>query len=116
MNRASLHLIGKKDFASFCKAHGQQKTTICDIRYAKWQDKGDFIIFTIKANRFLRGMVRAIVGTLLTIGLEKKSIEELLNLLEAKDRTLAGENVEPYGLYLHRIFYPPESLKPIIII
>jgi tRNA pseudouridine38-40 synthase len=116
MNRASLYLLGEKDFASFCKAHGQQKTTVCDIRYAKWKEKGDFIIFTIQANRFLRGMVRAIVGTLLGIGLEKQSIEEFRALLEAKDRTLAGENVEPYGLYLHRIFYPPQSLKPIMSI
>ncbi|MCS6905185.1 MAG: tRNA pseudouridine(38-40) synthase TruA [Bacteroidia bacterium] len=113
MNQACLELLGYKDFASFCKSQGSQLSTFCRVEYAKWHERGNFLIFTIKANRFLRGMVRAIVGTLLQIGTGKKNIEEFKALIAAKDRKLAGENVEPYGLYLHRVIYPPYSLQPV---
>jgi tRNA pseudouridine38-40 synthase len=106
MNRAAVLLLGKKDFESFSKVHTQVNNFICEVHEAYWRIEGDQLIFTITANRFLRNMVRAIVGTLVNIGKGKMGYEEIENILAKKDRCEAGQSVPAHGLYLTRIVYP----------
>lgn len=106
MNAGSKILLEYIDFTSFCKLHSDVKTNNCKITEAKWEIIGDEILFTISADRFLRNMVRAIVGTLLSVGLHKLSLEELKNLIELKKRSSAGMSVAAHGLHLTEIRYP----------
>ena len=106
MNQACEALIGKKDFKCFSKTGSDVKNYLCEITYAKWIKKGDLIEFKITSNRFLRNMVRAIVGTLLDIGLKKTSLIEFKNIIKSKDRTKAGASAPAEGLYLTSIKYP----------
>lgn len=106
MNKAAALLIGKKDFTSFSKLHTDVKTNICDLRAAKWIDAGEGrIYFEITADRFLRNMVRATVGTLIDVGLGKLQPEDVLNILNKKDRGEASTSVPPQGLFLWKISY-----------
>ncbi len=102
MNNAAQLLLGKHDFASFCKVHTDVKTTFCTITRAEWKDN----IFTISADRFLRNMVRAVVGTLFEVGRGKMSIDHFREVIEAHNRCAAGQSAPPQGLYLTRILYP----------
>ena len=111
MNEAAALMPGYEDFASFCKAHGDNKTTLCKLDHAYWEKKEDKWIFHIKANRFLRGMVRAVTGTLLEVGKGKMNAEDFGNIIEAKDRTKAGPNVAAEGLFLTEVAYPKGSLE-----
>lgn len=107
MNKAALILLEYQDFTSFSKLHTQTKTNNCKITKAVWQKIGENEWrFTIRADRFLRGMVRAIVGTLLQVGRNKITIEEFKKIIEAKDRARAGNNVPGYALFLTAIEYP----------
>ena len=106
-------LLTHNDFASFCKLHGNNKTTLCEVMSAYWVFEEDQWDFHIRANRFLRGMVRGIVGTLLKVGEEKISIEELHTLILGRDRRLAGPNVVAKGLFLSQVQYPEGSLMSI---
>ena len=94
------------DFTSFSKLHTQTKTNDCHIKEAFWEDSKDKLIFTITADRFLRNMVRAIVGTLLEIGQGKMKPEEIEEVIEAKDRGKAGYSVPAKGLFLEKVEYP----------
>lgn len=96
-----------KDFESFSKVHTDVNTFFCEIYGARWDETEKGYQFTISANRFLRGMVRAIVGTLIDVGLGKLSIEEFALLEEQQDRSAAGRSVPPQGLYLVEVHYPP---------
>jgi tRNA pseudouridine38-40 synthase len=109
MNEACGILISHDDFQSFSKVKTEVNTFICDIQRAEWVEEGDALVFTIQANRFLRGMVRAIVGTLLEIGLGKWNVEDLQRILESKDRKLAGRAVPAHGLHLIEVEYPPAT-------
>ncbi|MFT5903005.1 MAG: tRNA pseudouridine38-40 synthase [Bacteroidia bacterium] len=106
MNKACKLLLGEQDFGSFCKAKADNHTNLCNIFMANWQEEGNQIVFRISANRFLRNMVRAIVGTMLDIGQDKIMPEELTTIIEAKDRTKAGRSVPAHGLYLTKVEYP----------
>src|SRR5258706_4504144 len=106
MNEAAALLIGKHDFTSFSKVKTDVNHFECTIKKARWVKKGDLIIFTITANRFLRGMVRAVVGTLLDVGTKKNSIKEFQSIIKSKDRKKAGMNVPAEGLYLIQVKYP----------
>lgn len=106
MNEAAKLLLGTKDFACFSKSNTQVFTTICTIKEARWEQKEGNLVFHITADRFLRNMVRAIVGTLLEIGLKGKSISFLTEVLESKSRSKAGVSVPAHGLYLTRVVYP----------
>jgi tRNA pseudouridine38-40 synthase len=108
MQAAAELLIGKRDYTSFSKSNTQTKTNICDIRKAYWEDKGDQWIFNISADRFLRNMVRAIVGSLLEVGKGKMSLFDFQKMIEARDRKLAGQSVPAQGLYLNRVVYPQD--------
>ena len=106
MNQAAAVLKEYTDFTSFSKLHTDVKTNICDIRHAEWTENDGEWIFTIEADRFLRNMVRAIVGTLFEVGRKKMSIEEFRCVIEAQDRCKAGVSVPANGLYLIEILYP----------
>lgn len=106
MNRAAALIVGEHDFECFSKVKTDVNHFICDVRKAVWVEKGDKMIFTISANRFLRGMVRAVVGTLLDVGTGKISHREWVSILQSKDRKRAGANVPAHGLYLERVKYP----------
>lgn len=108
MNEGAALLLEYKDFTSFSKLHTQVKTNNCDVMEAYWEQKEDILIFTIKADRFLRNMVRAIVGTLIDIGRGKIDLDEFRSVIEAKDRSEAGLSVPAHGLYLTDIEYPDE--------
>lgn len=106
MNEAALYLLGQKDFTCFSKAHTQVFTNICEIIQAEWQWEGEQLVFHITANRFLRNMVRAIVGTLLDVGIKEKEPIHILQVIEGMDRSKAGVSVPAAGLYLTQVKYP----------
>ena len=106
MNEAAQLLLEYKDFTSFSKLHTDVKTNLCDISEARWEEvaPGQWR-FTVTANRFLRNMVRAIVGTLVEVGRGRIGIEDVRRIIEAKDRCRAGESVPARGLFLADIKY-----------
>lgn len=106
MNIAASHLLTVNDFTSFAKLHSQTSTNNCKVTLAVWEQKNDSIIFTISADRFLRNMVRSIVGTLLDVGTGKINFEEFKNIIESKNRSNAGFSVPAKGLFLEEIVYP----------
>jgi tRNA pseudouridine38-40 synthase len=105
MNEAAQHLLGKKDFSSFAKIHTDVKTHICDLREAKWFSEGDQLVFEITADRFLRNMVRAVVGTLVEVGLGKITPNEIPAILTEKDRSAAATSAPAEGLFLWEVKY-----------
>ena len=106
MNQAAKILIQYKDFKSFSKTHTDVKTYLCNVQQAEWQIVDNQLIFNITANRFLRNMVRAIVGTLVNVGLHKISLDELIQIIESRNRSKAGFSVPAKGLFLTEIIYP----------
>lgn len=108
MNKACHTLKQYKDFSSFKKLKSNNKTDTCIIKYANWEMQGDKLSFTITANRFLRNMVRAIVGTMLNVGNGKYSHADFCKIIEGKNRSHAGASVSACGLYLTAIEYPSE--------
>ncbi|NVK64786.1 MAG: tRNA pseudouridine(38-40) synthase TruA [Flavobacteriales bacterium] len=106
MNEAAQLLIGRKDFTSLSKLHTDVKTNICDVRHAKWiQEEDGTLYFEISADRFLRNMVRATVGTLVDVGLGKLKPEDIPTILAAMDRQAASTSVPAHGLFLWKIEY-----------
>ena len=116
MNEAAQRLFDYTDFTSFSKLHTDVKTNNCKIMQAKWERKDNgqqstdnsLYCFTIQADRFLRNMVRAIVGTLLDVGRGKISVEEFCRIIERKDRCAAGGSVPGNALFLAEVTYPEE--------
>lgn len=108
MNLAAEKLLVYQDFESFSKVKTDVFTFNCDIFEAFWKQEQESLVFHIKANRFLRGMVRAIVGTLLDVGQNKISIEDFEDIINAKDRKSAGRAVPAHGLYLTEVQYPKD--------
>ena len=117
MNEAASILTEIADFTSFAKLHSDAKTNICDVRYARWEisDNSNGIlpgllengmIFTISADRFLRNMVRAVVGTLVEVGKDKLSIEQFKDIIAKKDRCSAGVSMPGQALFLWSVKYP----------
>ncbi len=107
MNQAATTLLSVTDFTSFSKLHSNTKTNFCTVTRADWKvGEGGKLIFTIKANRFLRDMVRAIVGTLVDVGRGKISIEEFNSIIQAKDRAMAGASAPGQALFLTKVSYP----------
>ena len=110
MNEAASHLIGEHDFTTFSKKHSQVKTHICTVTEAKWErcsscDECSYT-FHIAANRFLRNMVRGIVGTLFEVGRGKMEPSAFGDLLTARDRSLCGSSAPSEGLFLEEVTYP----------
>lgn len=106
MNKAAKKLLQYTDFQCFSKSNSDVKTYLCDIQEAFWQKEGDLLVFTITANRFLRNMVRAIVGTLVAIGSGKLHIYDLDAIIKSKNRSKAGASAAAQGLFLVAIKYP----------
>ncbi len=111
MNQAAKRLFEFNDFTSFSKLDTQTKTNNCKIMKAYWEEREGLLVFTIKADRFLRNMVRAIVGTLLEVGLGKMTEKDFVKVIDSKDRSEAGASVPAYGLYLLKVSYPKELLN-----
>ena len=106
MNKAAATLLEYDDFGAFCKSHTDVKTTLCHVTEAQWIQTGaDEWRFVITANRFLRNMVRAVVGTLFEVGRGRMTIAEFEAVIAAKDRCRAGQSAPPQGLYLTKIDY-----------
>ncbi len=111
MNEAAAYLRTVRDFSSFAKIHTDVKTHICDVQFAKWEYKDEKWVFTIKADRFLRNMVRAIVGTLVEVGKLKLSIASFKDIISKENRSLAGVSAPAKGLYLVNVNYPNNLLN-----
>jgi len=108
MNQGAKFLIGTLDFSSFAKLHSDTKNMICTVTGAGWKVLPGFLVFRISANRFLRNMVRSIVGTLVDVGLGKIRPEEVKAILQACDRSKSGVSVPAEGLFLTHVNYPHE--------
>lgn len=106
MNEAATHLLNYIDFTSFSKLHTDVATNNCKITHAKWEREGEQWVFTITADRFLRNMVRAIVGTLIEVGRGKITVEEFCRIIEKKDRCSAGTSMPGNALFLWDVKYP----------
>lgn len=107
MNEAAQYLLSVNDFTSFSKLHTDVKTNICNVSYAKWErvDESQWV-FVVTADRFLRNMVRAIVGTLVDVGRGKITISQFIEIIEAKNRCAAGTSMPGQALFLWDIKYP----------
>lgn len=108
MNEAALLLLDHTDFECFSKVKTDVFTFDCDIKEAYWYQNGNNWEFKIRSNRFLRGMVRAIVGTLLEIGQGKRSVKNFQDVLTSRNRANAGSNVKAHGLTLEKVEYPKD--------
>ena len=109
MNEAAATLFDYIDFTSFSKLHTDVKTNNCKIMYAKWEQlEDDKWVFTIQADRFLRNMVRAVVGTLVEVGRGKLTVDGFRQVIDKKDRCSAGSSVPGYALFLVDVGYPEE--------
>lgn len=106
MNAACACLIGRQDFSSFQRTGSDNRTSICDVRVARWECTVEGYRFTIRADRYLRNMVRAIVGTCLVIGRGLQPSEHMQAVLSARDRSAAGRSAPARGLYLDHVVYP----------
>lgn len=106
MNKAAEVLLSYKDFKCFSKSNTDVNTYNCDVREAIWKQNENLLVFHITADRFLRNMVRAIVGTLINIGLGKNSVEDMIKIIESRNRSEAGLSVPARGLFLTSIEYP----------
>ena len=106
MNEAAQRLLDYEDFGAFCKSGADVKTTLCKVTKAEWiQTSTTTWYFEITANRFLRNMVRAVVGTLIDVGRGRLSVEEFCKVIEGKKRTEAGESMPGHALFLEKIEY-----------
>jgi tRNA pseudouridine38-40 synthase len=106
MNEAAFLMFHHTDFQCFSKTKTDVYTYNCDVMNAVWERKGNLLIFHVKADRFLRNMVRAIVGSLLEVGMGKKTKDDFKKILDSKDRRQAGTSVPAQGLFLTEVNYP----------
>ena len=114
MNEAAGLLLNYEEFTSFARLHGGQKTDICRVEYARFSLKNDVLVFEISADRFLRNMVRAIVGTLVDVGRSFHNVDEFRAIIEAKNRSDAGASAPAKGLFLMNVRYSPD-MEPVHI-
>ncbi|GBD89939.1 tRNA pseudouridine synthase A [bacterium BMS3Abin04] len=105
LNLISENLLGKHDFTSFARRKTETENKICTIKKIRWSENNKFIIFRIEADRFLHGMVRTIVGTVLDLEKKKNSTEEILNILDQRNRDTAGQSMPAKGLFLYKVGY-----------
>lgn len=107
MNEAAQLLLTTRDFTSFSKLHTDTKTNDCHVSEARWTECGDGCwVFTVTADRFLRNMVRAIVGTLMEVGRHRITVEDFARIIEGRDRCSAGDSAPAHGLFLENVVYP----------
>ncbi len=106
MQQAAAALMQYQDFATFSKRNTQVKTSLCTITNSNWVQDTNTLCYTVSSNRFLRGMVRGLVGTMLRVGTGKLSMDEFINVIQSRDCTKADFSVPPQGLFLKRVSYP----------
>lgn len=106
MNEGASVLLRHTDFQCFSKSNTDVRTYLCQLRSASWEHDGEKLIFAITADRFLRNMVRAVVGTLLDLGQGKSKLNDLEAIIKSKDRKRSGASVPAKGLYLTKVLYP----------
>lgn len=131
MNEACQYFLGEQDFSSLEKVNGGNKTSICNVTHAAWEPlypnsagapgtsgvpEPTHYVFTVTANRFLRNMVRAMVGSLLEVGSGKREPEWIKQMLQQKNRSAAGHSVPGNALFLVEVRYPEEALRPLTLI
>lgn len=116
MNEAAACLLQYEDFGAFCKSHADVKTTLCQVTQARWVQQSSYSwYFEISANRFLRNMVRAVVGTLIDVGRGRLTVEDFCKVVEGKKRTDAGESMPAHALFLEDVSYGAIHNDPFII-
>ncbi|WP_315817633.1 hypothetical protein [Paraflavitalea speifideaquila] len=107
MQQAAAMILAYTDFTSFSKRNSQVRTHNCTIQYSEWvEQEGGLTVYRVKANRFLRGMVRGLVGTMLQVGRGRLSVEAFRNVIEALDCSKADFSVPGHGLFLDKVVYP----------
>jgi tRNA pseudouridine38-40 synthase len=106
LNNVAGLLLGRHDFTSFSKRNTQVKTMFCELSLSEWSREGDMLVYTVKANRFLRGMVRGLVATMLQVGRGKITQDEFAQVVDAKDCTKADFSAPAHGLFLERVLFP----------
>jgi len=112
IKQASLHLLGEHNFRAFCSSATEDPHYLSNVEEIAWEDHGDKIFMRIRANRFLRSMVRIIVGSLLQVGRGKMLPEEIAKILSEQKRIAAGMTAPPHGLFLEKVFYAPDHIAP----
>jgi len=105
LNKAANCIKGKNDFTSFCRTQSDVNNHICHIKKAKWLKKDSLFVFIIQADRFLHGMVRALVGTFVDVGRNKLTVTDIKNILKARNRSTASQSAPARGLTLEKVFY-----------
>ncbi|MES2006139.1 MAG: tRNA pseudouridine(38-40) synthase TruA [Bacteroidota bacterium] len=113
LNEAASLLMTYTDFTSFSKRNTQVKTFQCQLEQSEWFYEGEQLVYRVRGNRFLRGMVRGLVGTMLKAGRQQIALERFRSIIEAKDCTLADFSTPPQGLFLQRVYYK-DLLKPLL--
>lgn len=113
MNRAAEALLRHDDFTSFAKLNSNNKTNICRVTRAEWRRESDMLVFTIRADRFLRNMIRAIVGTLVDVGRGRYTPEDFDRIIAARDLSLSSGSAPAQGLFLSDVVYPETVFKRI---
>jgi tRNA pseudouridine38-40 synthase len=105
LQQAADELFKHTDFTSFSKRNSQTKTNLCQIKTSTWSFENDMLVYTVASNRFLRGMVRALVATMLQVGREKLSVKQFSQIIEAKNCTLADFSAPAHGLFLKKVLF-----------
>ena len=105
MNVIAQQILGDCDFESFCKYEAEVNHHRCTVLHSEWTQRGDMLTYEIRANRFLHGMVRALVGTMVDVGRGYTHVDEFAGIVAAKDRRKAGMAAPPQGLFLEEITY-----------
>lgn len=108
MNKSAAVLLEYADFTSFAKLHSNTNNNVCSVKSAIWMQSDQILTFRISADRFLRNMVRSLVGTMLDAGRGKITIDDFRNIIESKNRAFAGTSMPAKGLFLVDVHYPPE--------
>lgn len=105
MNHAAFSIMGIHDFQAFCKTESEVEHHLCNVMESCWQQTDRHMIYSVRANRFLHGMVRALVGTMVNIGRGYTPIEDFQTILESRQRSKAGQAAPSKGLFLERVTY-----------
>ncbi len=111
MQQGARHLVGEHNFRAFCSSATEDPHYLSRVEAFEWRDSGEKISMRIRANRFLRGMVRIIVGTLIEVGRGRLAPEQVAVILERQQRVAAGMTAPPHGLFLEKVYYPPMNFE-----
>lgn len=111
MRQASRHLLGEHNFRAFCSSATEDPHYLSRVEAFEWKDDGEKILMRIRANRFLRGMVRIIVGTMIEVGRGRMAPEQVAAILQRQQRVAAGTTAPPHGLFLEKVHYPPMQFE-----